>query len=87
MMRSKDANQNKTSMPGADGVAQRLRSKAREDLRRECIAAHEHFKQTGLHLTREEVEGWLDRLAVGEDVEPSACLCIQFKTNFRAYEP
>ena len=58
---------------GAEELAQRRRAEHREVLRQECIAAHEHFKQTGLHLTHEEVEGWLDRLVAGEDVEPPAC--------------
>lgn len=35
----------------------------RESLRQEARAAHEHFMLTGLHLTGEEVDGWLDELA------------------------
>lgn len=57
----------------AGELAQKLRAEQREGVRQECIAAHEHFKQTGLHLTHEEVEGWLDRLAAGEDIEPPIC--------------
>jgi predicted transcriptional regulator len=45
----------------------------REALRREYIAAHEHYKATGLHLTQEEVEAWMLELEAGNDVEPPAC--------------
>lgn len=49
------------------------REEKREALRQECIAAHEHFKATGLHLTQEEVEAWLLDLEAGNDVGPPAC--------------
>jgi len=49
------------------------REEKREVLRQEARAAHEHFMLTGLHLTGEEVNGWLDELAAGHDVEPPKC--------------
>ncbi len=49
------------------------REEKREAVRQECIAAHEHYKSTGLHLTQEEVEAWLLDLEAGNDVEPPAC--------------
>ena len=64
---------NYATSPEADELAQKLRAEQREALRLECIAASEHFKQTGLHLTHEEVEDWLKRLEAGENVEPPKC--------------
>lgn len=32
-----------------------------------------HFNETGLHLTGDEVDEWLDRLEAGEDVDPPPC--------------
>lgn len=49
------------------------REEKREALRQEAQAAHEHFMLTGLHLTGEEVNTWLDVLAKGHDVEPPKC--------------
>jgi len=49
------------------------REEKREKLRQEALAAHEHFMITGLHLTGEEVNLWLDELADGRDVEPTKC--------------
>ena len=49
------------------------REEQRETLRQEARAAHEHFMLTGLHLTGEEVDGWLDELAQGHHVEPPKC--------------
>ncbi len=54
-------------------ISSQTHKNEREELRLECIAASEHFKQTGLHLTHEEVKAWLRRLEVGEYVEPPAC--------------
>jgi len=49
------------------------REEKREALRQEARAAHEHFMLTGLHLTGEEADAWMDKLADGQDVEPPAC--------------
>lgn len=48
------------------------REEKRERFRREAVAAAEEFDRTGLHLTGEEVDAWLERLANGEDVEMPA---------------
>jgi predicted transcriptional regulator len=64
-------NLNTASAP--DDEAQKLRAAQREELRQECIAASEHFKRTGLHLTNEEVCTWLRKLETGEYVDPPAC--------------
>ena len=49
------------------------REEKREALRQEAKAAHEQYMLTGLHLTGEEVDAWLDALAEGSDVEPPKC--------------
>jgi predicted transcriptional regulator len=49
------------------------REEQRESLRQEARAAHEHYMRTGLHLTGEEADAWLDELANGNDVEPPKC--------------
>ncbi|WP_026363223.1 CopG family transcriptional regulator [Methylopila sp. M107] len=35
--------------------------------------AWEAFEKDGLHLTGDEADTWLDRVAAGEDVDPPAC--------------
>jgi predicted transcriptional regulator len=42
----------------------------REQLDRDCDAAWEEFKATGLHVTMEEADAWLAKLEAGEDAEP-----------------
>lgn len=49
------------------------REEKRESLRQEARAAHDHFVATGLHLTGEEADAWLNELANGNDVEPPKC--------------
>jgi predicted transcriptional regulator len=56
-----------------DELAQKQCTEQREALRQECMAAHEHFKQTGLHLTHEEVKAWLRKLETGKYVAPPEC--------------
>jgi predicted transcriptional regulator len=41
---------------------------------RAAIAAWNHYKETGLHVTNEEVGAWLAELEAGnDDAEPPAC--------------
>jgi predicted transcriptional regulator len=40
---------------------------------REANEALEEYDRTGLHLTFEEADAWLARLAAGEDVDPPEC--------------
>jgi predicted transcriptional regulator len=49
------------------------REEAEEGLRRETVAAYEHFAATGLHLTFEEVDKWLSKQAAGEIAELPEC--------------
>lgn len=49
------------------------REEKREQFRQETLAAWEHFQTTGLHITGEEVDAWIERLKAGEDVDPPEC--------------
>lgn len=49
------------------------RAEKREALRQECIAAHEHYVQTGLHLTNAEVVAWMDKIIRGEKAPMPKC--------------
>jgi len=49
------------------------REEKREAWRQEGIAAWEEYQRTGLHLTGEEVDAWLEELARGNDVGPPKC--------------
>lgn len=41
------------------------REEKREAIRQECIEAHGEYMRTGLHLTGEEVDGWVEQLLQG----------------------
>lgn len=49
------------------------REEKREALRRECLAAHEHYRQTGLHATQAEVKDWIARLRQGKQADAPKC--------------
>ena len=49
------------------------REEKREALRQECIAAHNHYEQTGLHVTNAEVKDWIEALRQGKKVERPKC--------------
>jgi predicted transcriptional regulator len=49
------------------------REEKREAIRRECLAAHEHYRQTGLHVSHAEVKEWIAELRRGTKVEPPKC--------------
>lgn len=46
------------------------REEDREQLNRDSVAAWEEYQATGLHVTAEEADAWLAKLAAGEDAEP-----------------
>jgi predicted transcriptional regulator len=46
------------------------REEKRERLRTDLIAAWDHYQDTGLHLTADEADAWLARLAAGETDDP-----------------
>jgi len=49
------------------------RDEKREALRQECIAAHEEYLRTGLHLTGEEVDTWVEQLLQGNSPALPKC--------------
>lgn len=49
------------------------REERREAWRQEGIAAWEEYKQTGLHLTQEELESWANNISQGERTPMPKC--------------
>ena len=49
------------------------REEKRQAIRQECLAAHEHYVQTGLHLTNAEVVEWIDNVISGEKTPLPKC--------------
>ncbi|HHA1672679.1 TPA: CopG family ribbon-helix-helix protein [Enterobacter roggenkampii] len=49
------------------------REEKREAYLRDAKNAWEDFRRTGLHITEEEADEWLAKLAAGNDVEPPEC--------------
>ena len=49
------------------------REEQREALRQEAKVAHEHYMQTGLHLTNAEVVEWMDKIIQGEKAAMPKC--------------
>lgn len=49
------------------------REEQRESLRQEGIAAWEEYQRTGLHLTGNEVRGWIDLIRQGKKVPMPKC--------------
>ena len=49
------------------------REEKREDLKRDALAAWEHYQATGLHVTDEEADTWLEQLENGTPVSPPKC--------------
>ena len=49
------------------------RQEKRETFRQDTLKAWEEFRATGLHVTAEEADAWLEQLEQGSDVETPAC--------------
>lgn len=49
------------------------REEKRESFRQDAITAWNDYRATGLHVTIEEADAWLAKLAAGDDVEPPEC--------------
>ena len=45
----------------------------REAIRQECIKAHDEYVLTGLHVTSEEIDNWVDQLLDGKDTKIPTC--------------
>ena len=49
------------------------REEKREAFRQDTLKAWEAYRTTGLRVTADEADAWLDQLEQGKDVEPPAC--------------
>jgi predicted transcriptional regulator len=49
------------------------REEKREAIRQECIQAHDDYLRTGLHLTDEEVDEWVDQVVQGIKADIPKC--------------
>ena len=49
------------------------REEKREKVRLDVMATWEHYQETGLHLTAQEADAWLEKLAAGEDADVPEC--------------
>jgi predicted transcriptional regulator len=50
-----------------------VREEKREQFRQDALAAWEHYRATGLHVTAEEADAWLEKLEAGEDAAAPEC--------------
>ena len=49
------------------------REEKREALRQDAIRAWDEYQDTGLHVTQQEADTWLEDLEAGRDAEPPEC--------------
>jgi len=49
------------------------REEMRESFRQETLKAWEDYRSTGLRLTADEADAWLDKLEQCKDIAPPAC--------------
>ena len=49
------------------------RQEKREQFLKDGVAAWKDYKETGLHLTGQDINAWLERLDAGEDAELPEC--------------
>lgn len=57
-----------------DAIAQYVvREEKREAFRQDTLKAWEEYQATGLHVTADEADAWLESLEEGNDIEPPEC--------------
>lgn len=57
-----------------EAIAQYVeREEKRESFRQEAMQAWEDYQSTGLHVTHEEMDAYLEKLEAGEAAEPPEC--------------
>jgi len=57
-----------------EAIAQYIeREEKREAFKQDALRAWEDYQRTGLHLTLDEADAWLERLEAGEDAELPKC--------------
>ena len=49
------------------------REEKREAFRQDALRAWESYRATGLHVSAEEADAWLNQLEQGNDTEPPEC--------------
>ena len=49
------------------------RAERREEFLRAGVAALEHYRTTGLHVTQDELEEWIEKAETSEDARPPEC--------------
>ena len=49
------------------------REEMRQSFHRDALAAWEDYQRTGLHLTGEEVDAWLEKLEAGKEAALPEC--------------
>ncbi|WP_175821960.1 CopG family ribbon-helix-helix protein [Burkholderia sp. BCC0419] len=49
------------------------REEKRESFKQEAMQAWEDYQSTGLHVTHEEMDAYLEKLETGEAAEPPEC--------------
>ena len=49
------------------------REEKREQLRKDALAAWNHYQTTGLYVSAEEADAWLEKLESGEDAKAPEC--------------
>ena len=50
-----------------------MREERREQLRQDALAARNDYQTTSLHVTEDDADAWLTKLAAGENVEAPEC--------------
>ena len=57
-----------------EAISQYLeREEKREAFRQDALKAWESYRATGLHVSAEEADAWLNQLEQGNDTEPPEC--------------
>lgn len=49
------------------------REEARESFAREAMESWEHYKETGLHITLDELSAWLNTVGTDAETDPPQC--------------
>jgi predicted transcriptional regulator len=49
------------------------REEKREAFRQDALNAWNAYRTTGLHVTAEEADAWMDQLEQGNDIDPPEC--------------
>ena len=58
----------------AEAITAFIEQKEREhDFNQSCIASYKQYKETGLHVTHDEVVPWLESLFTDDELPPPEC--------------